>query len=155
MLLLHYGREMLGDKTSGSALKGSPPEPTSNKVWLFQNRGKFQKDLADDQSILEETLILPVFFFLSKKKHFLSTNVTASSLKFVIDKLTDTEVNVVEKDQAVRAVLSNVKVSTFTGLLTTVFHLPFLVQVKLLPGHLNLYLFHEIFKKNPKARFDN
>ena len=91
MLLLHYGREMLGDKTSGSALKGSPPEPTSNKVWLFQNSGKFEKDLADDQSILEETLILPVFFFfLSKKKHFLSTNVTASSLKFVIDKLTDT-----------------------------------------------------------------
>ena len=107
MLLLHHGREMLGNKTSGSALKGSPPEPTSNKVWLFQNSGKFQKDLADDQSILEETLILPVFvFFLSKKKHFLSTNVTASSLKFVIDKLTDTEVNVVEKDQAVRAVLS-------------------------------------------------
>ena len=68
-------------------------------------------------------------------------------MKFVIDKLTDTEVNVVEKDQAVRAVLSNVEVSTFTGLLTTVFHLPFLVQVKLLPGHLNLYLFHEIFKK--------
>ena len=67
-----------------------PPEPTSNKVWLFQNSGKFQKDLADDQSNLEETLILPVFFFLSKKKHFLSTNVTASSLKFVIDKLTDT-----------------------------------------------------------------
>ena len=68
-----------------------PPEPTSNKVWLLQNSGKFQKDLLDDQSILEETLILPVFFFLlSKKKHFLSTNVTASSLKFVIDKLTDT-----------------------------------------------------------------
>ena len=154
MLLLHHGREMLGNKTSGSVLKGSPPEPTSNKVWLFQNRGKFQKDLADDQSNLEETLILPVFFFffLSKKKHFLSTNVTASSLKFVIDKLTDTEVNVVEKDQAVRAVLSNVEVSTFAGLLTTVFHLPFLVQVKLLPGHLNLYLFHEIFKK---ARFHN
>ena len=126
-----------------------PPEPTSNKVWLFQNSGKFQKDLADDQSILEETLILPVFFFfLSKKKHFLSTNVTASSLKFVIDKLTDTEVNVVEKDQAVRAVLSDVEVSTFTGLLTTVFHLPFLVQVKLLPGHLNLYLFHEILEKS-------
>ena len=60
-----------------------------------------------------------------------------------------------EKDQAVRAVLSNVEVSTFAGLLTTVFHLPFLVQVKLLPGHLNLYLFHEILKKNPKARFDN
>ena len=52
-----------------------------------------------------------------------------------------------EKEQAVRAVLSDVEVSTFTGLLTTVFHLPFLVQVKLLPGHLNLYLFHEIFKK--------
>ena len=66
------------------------PEPTSNKVWLFQNSGKFQKDLADDQSNLEETLILPVFvfFFLSKKKHFLSTNVTASSLKFVIDRQT-------------------------------------------------------------------
>ena len=63
VLLLHHGREMLGNKTSGSALKGSPPEPTSNKVWLFQNSGKFQKDLADDQSILEETLILPVFFF--------------------------------------------------------------------------------------------
>ena len=60
MLLLHHGREMLGDKTSGSAQKGSPPEPTSNKV---QNSGKFRKDLADDQSILEETLILPVFFF--------------------------------------------------------------------------------------------
>ena len=53
-----------------------------------------------------------------------------------------------EQEQAVRAVLSDVEVSTFTGLLTTVFHLPFLVQVKLLPGHLNLYLFHEIFKKN-------
>ena len=139
---------MLGDKTSGSALKGSPPEPTSNKVWLFQNSGKFQKDLADDQSILEETLILPVFFFLSKKKHFLSTNVTASSLKFVIDKLIDTEVNVVEKEEAVRAVLSDVEVSTFAGLLTTVFHLPFLVQVKLLPGHLNLYLFHDILEKS-------
>ena len=88
------------------------------------------------------------FFFLSKKKHFLSTNVTASSLKFVIDKLTDTEVNVVEKDQAVRAVLSNVEVSTFTGLLTTVFHLPFLVQVKLLPGHSNIYLFYEILEKS-------
>ena len=44
--------------------------------------------------------------------------------------------------------VSNVKVSTFTGLLTTVFHLPFLVQVKLLPGHLNLYLFHEILEKS-------
>lgn len=124
-----------------------PPEPTSNKVWLFQNSGKFQKDLVDYQSILEETNFASVFF-LSKKKHFLSTNVTASSLKFVIDKLTDTEVNVVEKDQAVRAVLSDVEVSTFTGLLTTVFHLPFLVQVKLLPGHLNLYLFHEILEKS-------
>ena len=30
-----------------------------------------------------------------------------------------------EKEQAVRAVLSDVEVSTFTGLLTTVFHLPF------------------------------
>ena len=76
-------------------------------------------------------------------------------MKFVIDKLIDTEVNVVEKEEAVRAVLSDVEVSTFTGLLTTVFHLPFLVQVKLLPGHLNLYLFNEIFKKNPKACFDN
>ena len=124
-----------------------PPEPTSNKVWLFQNSGKFQKDLVDYQSILEETNFASVFF-LSKKKHFLSTNVTASSLKFVIDKLTDTEVNVVEKDQAVRAVLSNVEVSTFTGLLTTVFHLPFLVQVKLLPGHSNIYLFYEILEKS-------
>ena len=68
MLLLHHGREMLGNKTSGSALKGSPPEPTSNKVWLFQNSGKFQKDLADDQSNLEETLILPVFFHAAAPK---------------------------------------------------------------------------------------
>ena len=46
-----------------------PPELTSNKVWLFQNSGKFQKDLADDQSILEETLILPVFFFFKVKRN--------------------------------------------------------------------------------------
>ena len=45
-----------------------PPEPTSNKVWLFQNSGKFQKDLADDQSNLEETLILPVFFHAAAPK---------------------------------------------------------------------------------------
>ena len=79
----------------------------------------FSQDFTDDFFDLNEeenSSDVPV----SAKDNFLCTNVNTSSLKLVLDRLTDAQVNCVWEEQAVAAIVNGVESGRFTQFLTSV-----------------------------------
>ena len=79
----------------------------------------FGGDTTDDLFIcneIESSSESPV----SAKDNFLSTNVSLSSLKLVLERLADRQSNFVEEEQAVASIISKVEEGTFAEFLTSV-----------------------------------
>ena len=79
----------------------------------------FLQDITDDFFYLNEeknSSDAPV----SVKDNFLCTNVSASSLKLVLDRLTHAQVNCVREEQAVAAIVNGVESEKFAYFFTSV-----------------------------------
>jgi len=79
----------------------------------------FLQDITDDDCYLNEetnSSDVPV----SAKDNFLYTNVNTSSLKLVLERLADPQVNYVQEEQAIAAIVSGVESDRFADFLTLV-----------------------------------